>query len=112
MNRRQVVISDDEADESLPTTKGGLSKQNLQRRQKKANEGSPEEMQEVAASTGTQVKDLVRLLHVALTCYITVEVERRLKDTTKDIRVCGKNGEGSHPFTNTSVDGWFCKFCL
>jgi hypothetical protein len=37
---------------------------------------------------------------------------RRGKSTTKDLRLCGKDGQGSHPFKNTPVDGWYCRFCL
>jgi hypothetical protein len=38
--------------------------------------------------------------------------QQHLKDTTKDLRICGKEGTGSHPVKNTTVKGWYCKFCL
>jgi hypothetical protein len=42
-----------------------------------------------------------------------VEVNgHHVKDTTKDLHICGKDGKGSHPFKNLAVDGWYCKFCL
>jgi len=34
------------------------------------------------------------------------------KDSTKDIRLCGKTDTGIHPIKKTSVKGWYCKFCL
>lgn len=37
---------------------------------------------------------------------------RQRKDTTKDLRLCGKEGQGNHPDKKILVEGWFCMFCL
>ena len=70
-----------------------------------------EKKQDVAAVTGSQVGDLHVPLRL-LTPVTKVVDGRRVKDTTKDLRICGKDGQGSHPFKNVLVDGWYCRFCL
>lgn len=78
MNRRQIVDSDDEAEELLPkppTTKSGSSKNNLQHRNQSSTvsendlniadgESLEETKQDHATSTRTEVRDLIRLLHM------------------------------------------------
>ena len=76
-------------------------------------DGSPEREE---ASSQPQVSDMF--------CYIWAPVDmatkgtkaenyrQHLKDVTKDLRICGTDGKGSHPVKNTSVEGWYCKFCL
>ena len=34
------------------------------------------------------------------------------RNPTKDLCLCGKEGQGTHPDKKTLVKGWFCKFCL
>ena len=132
----QIVDSDDEADESMlipkKAAKGGSSKQNCQQCHKKTedtsstnnlnsmnsdsdeNLDSPEEKEETGALASSQVSDFL-CVSLRMGADIATKVEnywRRLKATTKDLRICGKDDKGSHPFKNTSVDGWYCKFCL
>jgi len=137
MNRTQIVDSDNEADESMlipkKAAKGGSSKQNRQQRHQKtgdtssANDSnsmnsdsdetsdSPEEKEEeTGTSASSRVSDFLCVsLRMGTDIAMKVENHRRcLKATTKDLRICGKDGKGSHPFKNISVDGWYCKFCL
>jgi len=118
--------------------KRGSSKQNCQQRHQKTdtssaddlnsvnsdsdenldsdeNSDSPEERkQETTTSASSQVSDFL-CISLRMGADIATKVEnhrRHLKATTKDLRICGKDGKGSHPFKNTSVEGWYCKFCL
>jgi hypothetical protein len=34
------------------------------------------------------------------------------KDATKDLRLCMKEGIGTHPKSGEKTKGWHCKFCL
>jgi hypothetical protein len=67
-----------------------------------SNKASPEEK---------VCDDLLILLRLDIDIVTKVD-QQRLKGTTKDLRICGKDGKGSHPVKNTSVEGWYCKFCL
>src|SRR5882757_734480 len=126
MNRTRIVDSDDEADESMPKSPGvknGASSRKLQHRQQKVtgsddNSNSlsgnmDEEKQEVATSTSSRVGDLriVTFVCLLIVTKVVVDSGRRVKNSTKDIRICGKDGKGAHPFNSTLVDGWYCRFC-
>jgi hypothetical protein len=73
-----------------------------------SNSGSPE----------AEVSDILHVLLRTLAGIVDIatKVENHqpqgLKDMTKDIRICSKEGTGSHPVKNTTVDGWYCKYCL
>lgn len=62
-------------------------------------------------SANSQVSDLRISLRLLTVTKVVVD-GRRVKDTTKDLRLCGKVDKGSHPSKNIMVDGWYCKFCL
>src|SRR6266511_3134612 len=132
MNHTQVVDSDDEADESMlkPKTtkkaaKRGSSKQNRQQRHQKMdtssahnsnsvnsdsdeNSDSPEEKkQETATLASSRVSDFL-CVSLCMGADIATKAENHrhhLKAMTKDLHICGKDGKGSHPFKNTSVEG-------
>jgi len=112
MNCRQVIDSDESMPKSLTTKKA--AKKDLQTDTGSNNdlnsgdESGPEE------GASSQVSDFLHLLlRIGVDIATKVENYRRcLKYTTKDLHICGKDGKGSHPFKNTSVEGWYCKFCL
>ena len=67
-----------------------------------SNKGSPEE--------NLKVSDI--MYRYVWVFDIVTNHQQRLNDTTKDLRICGKDGKGSHPVKNKSVEGWYCRFCL
>jgi len=112
MNCRQVVDSDESMPKSLTTKKA--AKKDLQTdtgSDDDLNSGDESGPEEEASS---QVSDFLHLLlHIGVDIATKVENYRwHLKDTTKDLRICSKDGKGFHPFKNTSVEGWYCTFCL
>src|ERR1700679_3907316 len=124
MNRRQVQVvdSDDESDNliktpkttgNLKSVKGWSKTKNLQKTDTDSDDGSDSASSNVEKCSPKEEQARVSDGDFFCVGILTVtKVERRLKDTTKDLRVCGQNGKGTHPFKNKSVEGWYCKFCL